>query len=134
MLISQKAFEDWFTRAVGSSVAASTWLSILAKREANFLQDYLVTLHLNLEQIPSKEYLTVGTLIRQDFVNISARLERAAFTFFERDVRQLKLSDLDKYHKYPREYTEQRLKETQLFSRWSEVNQLANTSDESDVS
>lgn len=134
VLLSREAFEGWFTRAVGSGVAASTWLSTSAKREANFLQDYLVTLHLNLEHVPSDRYLAVGAIIRQDFVDISARLERAAFEFFEKDIRRLKLSDLNEWHKYPREQTEQRLKETQLLRRWSEVTRLASSQGESDVS
>ena len=133
VLRSREAFEGWFTRAAGSSLVASTWLSTTAKREANFLQDYLVNLHLNLEQVPSDRYLAVGAIIRQDFVDISSRLERAAFAFFEKEMRQLRLSNLEEWHKYPREQSEQRLKETQLLSRWSEVNQLASSQGASDA-
>ena len=130
VLISKEVFEDWCTRAVGSGVAPSTWLSIAAKREANFLQDYLVTLKLNLEHIPSDKYLAVGAIIRQDFVEISAQLERTAYSFFERDIRKLRLDDLSEWHKYPRERTEERLKKTQLISRFAELAQLADRENE----
>jgi len=129
VLISQEAFEQWFTSAITSGVAGSTWLATDAKREANFLQDYLVTLHLHLQPVASDDYLSVGWIIRQDFIDISASLERAAFSFFEKDVRRLKLSNLDEWHKYPREQTEKRLKETQLLQRWSEWSPLTPKSD-----
>jgi hypothetical protein len=125
VLRSQEVFEAWFTRAIESVGTASTWLSIAAKREANLFQDYLVTLHIHLEHVPSDRYLTIGVIVRQDFIDISASLERVAFSFFGRDVRRLKLSNLNEWHKYPREHTEQRLKETQLLRRWNEVSQLA---------
>lgn len=125
VLLSREVFEKWFARAIGHGVAGSTWLATDAKREANFLQDYLVTLHMHLQSVPSERFLSVGWLIRQDFVDISSSLERAAFSFFKKEVRRLKLSDLDEWHKYPRAQTERRLKETQLLRRWSEWSPLA---------
>ncbi|MGA4495289.1 hypothetical protein [Vreelandella venusta] len=129
VLVSQEAFEQWFTSAISGGVAGSTWLATDAKREANFLQDYLVTLHLHLQPVASENYLSVGCIIRQDFIDISASLERAAFRFFEKDARRLKLSSLDEWHKYPREQTEKRLNDTQLLQRWSEWSPLAQESD-----
>lgn len=125
VLISQETFEQWFTDAISGGVAGSTWLATDAKREANFLQDYLVTLHLHLQPVASEDYLSVGCIIRQDFIDMSASLERAAFRFFEKDARRLKLSSLNEWHKYPREQTEKRLTDTQLRQRWSEWSPLA---------
>lgn len=134
VLLSQESFEQWFTRAISTWVAGSTWLATDAKREASFLQDYLVTLYLQLQRVPSDDYLSVGRVIRQDFLDISASLERAAFSFFERDARRLKLSNLDDWHKYPREQTELRLKDTQLLRRWSESSPAADAEATSDGS
>ena len=134
VLFSQEAFEQWFTRAISTAVAGSTWLATDAKREANFLQDYLVTLHLYLQSVPSDDYLSVGCIIRQDFLAISASLERAAFSFFEKDARQLRLGNLDERHKYPREQTERRLKDTQLWRRWSEWSPVADAEADTDSS
>lgn len=125
VLVSQEAFEQWFASAISNCLAGSTWLSIDAKREANFLQDYLVTLHLHLQSVASEDYLSVGSIIRQDFIDISANLERAAFRFFEKDARRLKLSSLNDWHKHPREQTEQRLSDTRLLQCWSEWSPLA---------
>ncbi len=124
VLVSQEEFEQWFASAINNCLAGSTWLSIDAKREASFLQDYLVTLHLHLQPIASEDYLSVGSIIRQDFIDISANLERVAFRFFEKDARRLKLSNLDEWHKYPREQTEKRLKDTRLLQSWSEWSPL----------
>jgi len=121
VLISREAFEEWFTRAVGTGVAGSTWLSIDARREANFLQDYLATLHMNLEHVPGERFLEVGGVIRHDFIDISNRLERAAFAFLQRDVRRLSIGNLDEWHKYPREVTVERLRGTRLLSKWDEI-------------
>lgn len=128
VLVSQEAFEQWFTAATGSNLKSSTWLATDAKREANFLQDYLVTLHLHLQLVASEDYLSVGSIIRQDFIDISVNLERSAFRFFEKDARRLRLSSLDDWHKHPREQTEKKLKDTQLLQRWSEWSPLAQKS------
>lgn len=128
VLVSQEAFEQWFTSATGSNLKSSTWLATDAKREANFLQDYLVTLHLHLQPVASEDYLSVGSIIRQDFIDISVNLERSAFRFFEKDARRLRLSSLDDWHKHPREQTEKKLKDTQLLQRWSEWSPLAQKS------
>lgn len=126
-LLSRDDFNQWFGSAINNGVAGSTWLATNAKREANFLQDYLVTLHLHLQSVPSEAYLSVGAVIRQDFVDISTSLERAAFSYFEKDARRLVLSNLTEWHKYPREETERRLKDTQLLRRWAEWSPLVGT-------
>lgn len=131
-LVSKEAFNRWFDRAINNGVAGSTWLATNAKREANFLQDYLVTLHLHLQSVPSQAYPVVGAIIRQDFVDISSSLERAAFAYFEKDARRLVLSNLAEWHKYPREETERRLKNTQLLRRWAEWSPLVRMDAQSD--
>lgn len=124
VLLSKEEFEKWWTQTTGVATSASTWLSTGAKREMNFLQDYLITLHHNLAEVPSDKYLTVGSLIRQDFVDLSSSLEASAFSFFERDIHRLRLSNLREWHKHPRAETERRLKAMQLFQRWEDIQRL----------
>src|SRR5690606_37680479 len=100
--ISRETFEEWFTRFTQLSLDGTSWLSTATKREVNFVQDYLVTLHLYLEGVLSDEFLRLGEAIRRDFVDLSSCLEKRAFAFFQRDVRKLRPDSLDKWHKYKR--------------------------------
>jgi hypothetical protein len=133
VLSSREVFEDWFTNTITSIGFASTWLSTPAKREANFLQDYLVTLHINLRSVPSSRFPDVGLIARQDFIDISSNLERISYVFFNKDVRKLRLSNLNDWHKYPRSQTEKRLNETSLLRQWSYVSQLGQPSTDEDA-
>lgn len=131
VLHSHQVFDEWFANTITSIGFASTWLSTRAKREANFLQDYLVTLHVNLGSIPSSRLPEVGLIVRQDFIDISSNLERLSFAFFDRDVRRLRLSSLNDWHKYPPAQTEKRLSETNLLRQWADVSCMAES--ESDL-
>jgi hypothetical protein len=124
LLRSKEDFEQWFIRFVQLTIEGSTWLTTEAKRELNFVQDYLVTLYQNLTDVPSEKYLQIGQVIRQDFLDLSSELEKKSFAFFEKDVRQLKLSNLKKWHKYKRSETEKRLKKTALLSQWEKIQRV----------
>ncbi len=121
VLLSEEVFHDFFTRAIAAGVSASTWLSIEARREFNFLQDYLGTLDMHTAEVPSERLREVGVIIRQDFIDISSSLERVAFAFLQKDVRRLSLGTLDEWHKFPREVTEKRLRETRLLQRYVDI-------------
>jgi hypothetical protein len=121
VLLSREAFEEWFTRFTQLTQEGSTWLSTKAKREVNFVQDYLITLHMNVDNAPSERYLAVGQVIRQDFIELSSALEKAAYDYFENQIRKRKLGRLSDWHKYPREYSESRLASTALMSNWDAI-------------
>jgi hypothetical protein len=125
-MISRDTFEDWFTRFTQQSLEGTSWLSTATKREVNFVQDYLITLHLYLERVPSDLFLGLGEIIRQDFVDLSSSLEKAAFTFFQSGVRKLQPDSLDEWHKYKRGETERRLGSTQLVTNQSAFSQAQN--------
>jgi hypothetical protein len=125
VLLSKDEFERWFIRFTQLSMEGTTWLTTAAKRELNFVQDYLITLHQNLSNVPSEGYLSIGQLIRQDFIDLSSELEKNAFSFFECEMRELKLNSLNEWHKYERQVTEKRLKETVLLSCWEKVQETA---------
>lgn len=134
VLSSRDIFEDWFTNTIRLIGFASTWLATPAKRGANFLQDYLATLHLNLMSVPSSKFPDVGLIIRQDFIDMSSNLERISYGFFDRDVRKLRLSNLIDWHKYPRSQTEKRLRETNLLRQWADVARLEEPETDEDAS
>lgn len=125
ILISRDEFEKWFTRFTQLSLGGTTWLTTDTKRELNFVQDYLITLHQNLLSVSSDKYISVGEVIRHDFINLSGTLEKKAFEFFEGGVRKLKLDSLNQWHKYQRPVTESRLKETMLLRNWEKIRKIA---------
>lgn len=122
VLLSRESFEEWFARFTQLTLEGSSWLSTKAKREVNFVQDYLITLHTNLENVPSERYLAVGKIIRLDFLELSSTLEKASYDFFENQIKKRKLGRLSDWHKYPKEHTESRLARTALVSDYLRKN------------
>lgn len=114
ILLSKYTFEDWFTHFTEQQLAGSTWLTTRTKREVAFVQDYLVTLHMYLVDVPSEKYFDLAQLIRQDFIDLSSSLEKNAFSFFESGIHRAKLDSLSVWHKYKRPVTERRLTSTAL--------------------
>jgi hypothetical protein len=124
VLRSKEDFEQWFIRFTQLTSEGSTWLTTEAKRELNFVQDYLVTLYQNLAGVPSEKYLRIGQVIRLDFIHLSSELEKKSFAFFEKEVGRLKLGNLKRWHKYRRPETETRLKATTLLSQWEKIEKI----------
>ncbi len=121
VMMSREAFDRWLFEFAEKSSPATTWLSTSVKRELNFVQDYFVSLHVNLSGVDSHDFPAVGVVIRQDFIDLSSKLEKAAFEFFTKDALNLRLSDFADWHKYPRQVTESRLQDTVFLSKWSEI-------------
>jgi len=121
VMLSKEAFDAWLLEFADKSSPATTWLSTAVKREITFVQDYLVTVHINLSGCAPHDFPTVGALIRQDFIDLSSKLERAAFEFFTKEARNLRLSNLNEWHKYPLQTTQSRLKDTVLLSKWADI-------------
>ncbi len=122
-LASKEDFEAWLIQFSQLTLEGATWLTTSAKRELNFVQDYLATLHMHLVSVPSQNYSSVGELIRQDFIDLSSSLEKKAYEFFIQDIKKLRLNSLNDWHKYQRKETEQRLETTALLSRIEEISQ-----------
>jgi hypothetical protein len=121
VMLSKERFDDWLAELSQSSAPVTTWLSTPVKRELNFVQDYLVTVHTKLAGASSEQFPIVGALIRQDFIDVSNSLEKAAFEFFKGEARDLRLNDLAEHHKYPQAETIKRLEKMALLSRWKEI-------------
>lgn len=124
LMSSREVFYEWFEEFARGSALASTWLSTPVKRELNFVQDYMATLHVHLPSVPSEHFLAVGHFIRQDFIDLSANLERVAFDFFKLDATKLRVGDLAEHHKYIREETGNRLQRTVMIGQWKELQAL----------
>lgn len=114
IMLSSDEFTAWFRRFTMLSLEGTSWLTTDAKRELNLVQDYLATLHSYLEGVPSESFPALGALIRQDFIDLSSSLEKAAFKFFQKDIRTLSPGNLDEWHKYEKDETMRRLEATVL--------------------
>lgn len=121
VLLSKEAFEGWFARFTKLTLEGTSWLTIETKREVNFVQDYLATLHMHLAYVEDENYPHVGTVVRQDFIDLSASLEKKAFSFFQQGILELKLDSLDQHHKYKLPETEKRLRATALMRNMSKI-------------
>jgi hypothetical protein len=120
-MMSREHFDHFFTKFSTGSVSASAWQTTEAKREANFVQDYMVTLYQTLVGIPSDFYPNVGAIVRQDFIDLSSSLERKVQGFFARDLRKLRIGSFDDWHKYPKEETLRRLEATELMKHQLDI-------------
>ena len=125
VLISKEEFDNWCIRFTQLTLEGTTWLTTETKREVNFAQDYLTTLHRNLANVPSDKYLEVGELVRQDFIDLSSTLEKQAFEYFEDGIHELRLDSLDKHHKYKRPETERRLGQTLLIQKIQQIQAIS---------
>jgi len=121
---SKEAFQQFVADSMDLFGKHSTWLSIEVTRELNYLQDYLVTVYKNLQHVPTEHYPEIGEILRQDFVDLSSQIEKRAFKFFQKDLPRLRLNDLTKWHKYPINTTQKRLKETAILKRQNEIHAI----------
>ncbi len=114
MVRTREDLERSLTRFGQASFMATTWLNIRAKRELSLVQDYFVTLHVYLEGVASESYPAIGEIIRQDFIDLSASLEKASHEYFTRDIGRRQLPSLRQHHKYQIAETGRRLEATAL--------------------
>ncbi len=126
MLTSKEDFEKWFNYFPEIITQNSTWLTITVTRELNLLQDYMVNLHHCVIKANPDNLPKLGNIIRDDFIQFSTRIEKLSFEFFSQDLSKLQLNDLDEWHKYQIEETRDKLKDTILFSKSSEIEVMLN--------
>lgn len=124
VMLSKQAFDEWFREFSEIAAPATTWLSTPVKREFNFVQDYFTTINQSLAAVPPDDFAKIGSFIRQDFIDLSTKLEKVAFQFFQKEAFKLRLNDLTEHHKYQRQETDRRFRETILIGKWTDVQAL----------
>lgn len=123
---SKEDFQLWFLEYSEKIRECTTWLSTETKRECNFVQDYLATIHTNLANVPSDKYKKIGAVLRDDFIALSSSLEKSAMKYFQNDLYKLKPDSLDKWHKYKRSETEARLNALKISKEWITIQGIIN--------
>jgi len=116
VMISREAFETFMTRFAEGASLATAWLELEPKREVHFVQDYILTLYIRLQHLPSDDFPNIGERIRLDFINLSSDLEKCLFKFFQKGLLSMRPAGPRSWHKYKKEHTEARLAATQMAS------------------
>lgn len=122
-LVSRETYLESANHLSTVMASSSTWLAVEVTRELYLLQDYIVNLDMLLteNEVDTIYYPVIGSILRNDFIDFSSRLEKLAFTYFQGDLLRLKMNNLDDWHKYPLEETTRRLEETDLWKKREQI-------------
>lgn len=92
----------------------SHWINIELFRQLNYIQDYIENVSQVLLRLDETNYPKLGIIIKKDFIDLAAELETEVLKFFEKDLYNVNLKTSKGHHKWPREYTLNRLNNTEL--------------------
>jgi hypothetical protein len=114
-------FQDWRSSFFLTTNEYSHWLGIKVTRELYFIQDYVVNLDKRLEKAPPENYLQIGIILRNDFIEMAANIEKAVISYFESGWKNLKIENNNENHKFPKKVSLKRLENMNLYKRHLEI-------------
>lgn len=114
VLQSLEIFEDFFTNFTTETLSDSSWLTLKTRRELNFVQNYLVNVHEKITNLSDTDLEKLAETVHSDFIGLSSSLEKIAYSFYEKEVLQLKIGNLKDQHNYDYDITLKRLGQTRL--------------------
>ena len=115
LLDSLDIYKQWLKDTVQIYERNSEWLDNDITREFNYFQDYIMSVDRVVNNLKSPDNIrTLGCLLRQDFINISKKIEKLAFKFYSKKVFKMKFENKSKWHKYDKDLTHKRLKNSHL--------------------
>jgi len=100
---SQNNMENFMVEFTKMQTESDRWLSSKLKREMSLFLDYFVNLNELCRNAEDESLQEAGSIIRNDFIDFSARLEDVAHEYFNNDLMQLKFKTDRDWHKYPKE-------------------------------
>lgn len=106
--------EEFLSKFYSNSNSNSHWLDLDVVHELYYIQDYLANLNGYLLEIDEKHYPDIGKIIKQDFIDMSTKVESKLLTFFEKDIYTINLKTKKGHHKLPKEVTKKRLNDSLL--------------------
>lgn len=115
VLQSREVFDDFFTNFTTETLSDSSWLTLATRKELNFIQDYLVNVHEQIALLSDADLEVLAETVHFDFIELSSSLEKVAYSFYEKEVLQLKIGNLKDWHKYDLDITLKRLGQTRLY-------------------
>ena len=122
---SRDKFDEFLTYLSQVQSKSERWLSAELKRELCFFIDYIVTLRKWTENVDDFGLPRLGVALRNDFIDMSSRIEDAAHEFINNDVVKLKFKTDRRWHKFSPNKTEELFSSTILMKRKSELKLIA---------
>lgn len=104
--------------------ANSHWISIELFRLLNYIQDYIESVSQTLLKMSETNFPQFGVIVKPDFIDLAAELEHETLKFFEKDIYQVNLKTTKGHHKWPREYTIERLNNTELIKNFEAISAI----------
>lgn len=92
----------------------SHWISIELFRTLNYIQDYIENVSQTLLKKSEVNYPKFAVIVKDDFIGLAAELEFETMKFFDHDLYSVNLKTSKGHHKWPIEYSLERLKKTEL--------------------
>ncbi|MGF1679658.1 hypothetical protein [Photobacterium minamisatsumaniensis] len=118
---NRQQFDDFLSYLNQVQTQSERWLSAELKRELCFFIDYIVTLRKWTEQVNDIGLPRLGVALRNDFIDISGRIEDAAHDFINNDVVKINFKTDRRWHKFKPEETERMFSRTVLVRRKPEL-------------
>lgn len=126
VIANKQVFDDFQGRFYELVNFNTHWLDIKLFRELNYVQDYIANVDIMLKDKSEQQYVDIATIIKNDFIELAASLEKETKKFFGEDIYKMKISLRNEPHKFKKEETIKRLQNTILHKRWKEINDLYN--------
>lgn len=120
---SRESLNDFKSTFVSIVNQNSHWFDTDLTRELYFIQDYLSTLDIFIQEKSDYAIASIGVLIKQDFIDLAASVESKVLRFFDQDIYTVTTKFKRDWHKYPENITEKRLKVTLLIQHETTIKQ-----------
>ena len=125
VLSSIEAFNNFQGRFYELVNFNTHWLDINLFRELNYVQDHIGSVDVSLKDKNDNIYPKIAALLKSDFIKIASSLESETIKFFNKDILEMKINTQQQHHKYERNETMKRLKETSLLKNWEEISRIS---------
>ena len=115
LMETQESFQNFLIDYTVMQTKCDRWLTSKVKREISLFLDYLVNLRDACRQYEELNMQEAGSIIRDDFVQFSSRIETVAHEYVNNDLMRLSHKTDRDWHKYPIDITNKKLNETIFF-------------------
>lgn len=121
LMETQENFSNFLVDYTVMQTKCDRWFNSKLKREMSLFLDYLVNLRDACREADEINLKEAGSIIRNDFIEFSSRLEDVAHEYFNNDLLRLSYKTDRKWHKHPKEKTLAELNKTVFFQRKQEI-------------
>jgi hypothetical protein len=125
-LISKDEYSHFLNQTCSIIHQNNHWFNTDLERELGFLQDYLASVNQTIKDVDDIKLPLIGLVIKQDFIDLAANLDKLTFDFFRKDIYKLSINKHDEWHKYPKDITLKRYEETLLYRKQNEIDKIIN--------